>query len=191
MLDVMLEAKAGPLTSKKTLVSETIFLDVEAAQLQVIPDHVACSSAITTCSSPQWLVALSFFHSVSLPDVAVFNVMLMPWSQHWKMAMHLLQQMQKMRVKSDEITRTLASESYSQGTQWASSMCLWNLLPLPARSMPSQWRDGLEMVRCRSLTPELASQVARCFGTEQWHLALAVFNQMDLVAATWPAVAGI
>lgn len=191
MLDAMLEAKAGPNLPARKPNLKRFFWMSKLPQLQVLPDHVAYSSAITTCGSPQWLVALSLFHSTSRPDVAVFNAMLTPLSRHWKMAMHLLQHMPKMRVKSDEITRTLASESYSQGTQWASSMCLWNLLRLPAPSMPSQWRDGLEMVRCKSLNPELASQVARCFDTERWHLALSVFNQMDLVAATLPAVGWI
>lgn len=166
-------------------------LSRSGAAVQVVPDLISCSSAIASCSA-EWRMALALFDTATTamaPDVPISNALLMSFSSHWKMAMRFLLKLAGLRIRGDEITQNLASDSYIKGTQWPSALWLFHLdHHLPARVLPlDQWQAALRTLGS-FITPERVSQAAEHVSSAQkWQLALAIFEQMDLVMATLPA----
>eukprot|EP00435_Cladocopium_sp_Y103_P034177 s2293_g8.t2 len=166
---------------------------VSMAEAQVVPDLISCSSAIASCSSgsSEWRMALDLFDQTAMeamaPDVPISNALLMSFS--WRMAMCFLLNLASLRVRGDEITQNLASDTYIKGTQWPSALSLFDLdRYFPARVLPlDHWQAALQTVGSL-ITPERVSQAAEHVSSAQkWQLALAIFGQMDLKMATLPA----
>lgn len=161
-----------------------------ATAVQVVPDLISCSSAIASCSA-QWRISLALFDiavTAMAPDVPISNALLMSFSSHWKMAMCFLRNLAGLRIRGDEITQNLASDSYIKGTQWPSALGLFDLdHHLPARVLPlDQWQAALRTLGS-FITPERVSQAAEHASAQKWQLGLAIFEQMDLAMATLPA----
>ena len=128
--------------------------------------------------------------TAAAPDVPMSNALLMSFSSHWKMAMRFLRNLAGLRIRGDEITQNLASDSYIKGTQWPSALWLFDLdqhLPAPSVLPLDQWQAALRTVGS-FITPERVSQAAEHVSSAQkWQMALAIFEQMDLVMAIWTA----